>query len=204
MVDRGVSACPTLVCLTWFISLQLFSVQVSDVLSVNPGIGGSNAVALLEQPPLTNRRSRSGALGQSNGQLSNGHNVATNGNSNGIINGNGHTNGHVNGHVNGHANGHDNHHSRGHRIYAFSAKSDISLSTYLSSFSHWLDEASDTPEFLDNLAFTLGPRRSHFAYRFAAVADSVSSLQDQIRSFSKSTRSRPPVVAFVFTGQGAQ
>lgn len=198
MVDRGVSACPTLVCLTWFISLQLFAVQVSDVLSVNPGIGGSNAVALLEQPPLTNRRprSRSSALGQSNGQLSNGHNVATNGNSNGHINGNGH--------VNGHVNGHDNHDSRGHRIYAFSAKSDTSLSTYLSSFSQWLDKASDTPEFLADLAFTLGPRRSHFAYRFAAVADSVFSLQDQLRSFSKSTRSRPPVVAFVFTGQGAQ
>lgn len=178
------------------ISLQPFAVQVSDVLSVNPGIGGSNAVALLEQPPLTNGRTRSSVLGQSNGQLSNGHNVATNGNSNGIINGNGHTNGHV--------NGHDNHDSRGHRIYAFSAKSDISLSTYLSSFSQWLDETSDTPEFLDDLAFTLGPRRSHFPYRFAAVADSVSSLQDQTRSFSKSTRSRPPVVAFIFTGQGAQ
>lgn len=184
------------------ISLQVFAVQVSDVLSVNPGIGGSNAVALLEQPPLTNRRSRSSALGQSNGQVSNGHNVATNGNSNGITNG--HGNGHTNGHTNGHVNGHDNHDSRGHRIYAFSAKSDISLSTYLSSFSHWLDETSDTPEFLDDLAFTLGPRRSHFPYRFAAVADSVSSLQDQIRSFSKSTRSRPPVVAFIFTGQGAQ
>lgn len=189
------------------ISLQIFAVQVSDILSMNPGIGGSNAVALLEQPPLTNRRSRSSALGQqSNGQLSNGHNVATNGNSNGIINGygNGHNNGHVNGDVNSHANGHDNHGSRGHRIYAFSAKSDISLSTYLSSFSHWLDETNDTSEFLDDLAFTLGPRRSHFPYRFAAVADSVSSLQDQIRSFSKSTRSRPPIVAFIFTGQGAQ
>lgn len=182
-------------------SLQLFAVQVSDVLSVNPGIGGSNAVALLEQPPLTSRRSRSSALlvGQkSNGHLSNGHNAATNGDSNGIING------HGNGHTNGHTNGHDNHDSRGHRIYAFSAKSDISLSTYLSSFSHWLDETSETPEFLRDLAFTLGPRRSHFPYRFAAVADSVSSLQDQIRSFSKSTRSRPPVVAFIFTGQGAQ
>ncbi|KAK7702827.1 Type I Iterative PKS [Diaporthe eres] len=123
---------------------------------------------------------------------------------NGNMNGNGHINGYGNGHLNGHVNGHDNHDSRGHRIYAFSAKSDISLSTYLSSFSQWLDEASDTPEFLDDLAYTLGPRRSHFAYRFAAVADSVSSLQDQIRSFSKSTRSRPPVVAFVFTGQGAQ
>ena len=176
------------------IPLQIFAVQVSDVLSVNPGIGGSNAVALLEQPPLTNRRSRSSALGQSNGHLSNGQKVATNGNSNGIINGYG----------NGHVNGHDNHESRGRRIYAFSAKSDISLSAYLSSFSHWLDEKSDTPEFLGDLAFTLGPRRSHFAYRFAAVADSVSSLQDHIRSFSKSTRSRPPVVAFIFTGQGAQ
>lgn len=194
MVDPGVSACQTLVCLKWS-SLQPFAVQVSDNVSVNPGIGGSNAVALLEQPPLTNRRSRSSALGQqSNGQLSNGHTVATNGNSNGIING----------HTKGHTNGHDNQDSRGHRIYAFSAKSDISLSTYLSSFSHWLDETSDTPEFLDDLAFTLGPRRSHFPYRFAAVADSVSSLQDQIRSFSKSTRSRPPVVAFIFTGQGAQ
>ena len=145
-------------------------------------------MALLEQSPVACRlgASRTSAVVQINGQLSSG------------------CNGMTNGHSKVHMDGHRYDAIKASRIYAFSARSDISLSTYLSTFSRWLEETNDTSEFLHDLAFTLGSRRSHFPYRFAAVADSVSSLKQQISSFSKSIRSRPPNVAFVFTGQGAQ
>lgn len=191
---------------------------------MNAGFGGSNAVALLEEPPSAESldHSTTSPLAQDSSQLTNGYSPLTNGYTNGIVNGietlsaddpaNGfrygitkkNTNGDINSITIGHISKDQQQATDSSRVFVFSARSDVSLSTYLSTFSRWLDENKETPELFHDLSFTLCSRRTHFPYRFAAVADSFSTLQQQIRSFSKSTRSRAPVVAFVFTGQGAQ
>ncbi|KAL9587952.1 MAG: hypothetical protein Q9203_003236, partial [Teloschistes exilis] len=59
----------------------------------------------------------------------------------------------------------------------------------------------------NHLAFTLGQRKTHFAHRVAVAAKSASCLKDHLRSMTKITKSgtaKDPVIAFTFTGQGAQ
>jgi acyl transferase domain-containing protein len=92
-------------------------------------------------------------------------------------------------------------------LYVFSAQSRNSLEAYQSSFADYLAEKPTSAGFAKNLAYTLGQRRTHFAHRVALVAESTSLLQDQLQSVAKSTRpgkTEDPVVAFIFTGQGAQ
>lgn len=84
-----------------------------------------------------------------------------------------------------------------------SAKSESSLSSYLSSFTEYLDTAPDSRDFLNDLSFTLGQRRTHYPYRVAATADSAAVLKAKL-STAKASRVRDRVVVFVFTGQGVQ
>ncbi len=65
----------------------------------------------------------------------------------------------------------------------------------------------ETFDFARELAFTLGQRRSHFTHRAAVAASSTTSLRDQLQAMlkiSKSGNPEDPIVAFTFTGQGAQ
>ncbi|KAH7022074.1 putative polyketide synthase, partial [Ilyonectria destructans] len=90
-------------------------------------------------------------------------------------------------------------------LFVFSAKSSASLSAYLSSFAQW--SAPTASEFVNDLSFTLGQRRTHFPYRVAVAARSVASLQETLSTTSVSSKSsnvRNIVIAFAFTGQGAQ
>ena len=92
-------------------------------------------------------------------------------------------------------------------LYVFSAQSLNSLEAYLPSFVEYLDGKPKSIEFAKDLAFTLGQRKTHFAHRIAVAAKSTTSLQDQLQSMSKinkSGKTKDPVVAFTFTGQGAQ
>ncbi|KAI1337734.1 beta-ketoacyl synthase domain-containing protein [Xylariaceae sp. FL0016] len=60
---------------------------------------------------------------------------------------------------------------------------------------------------LRDLCFTLGAKRTRFAWRTAIVADSAASLEEGLRDKLKSTPVRASAdrrLAFVFTGQGAQ
>ncbi|KAL9030209.1 MAG: hypothetical protein Q9196_001643 [Gyalolechia fulgens] len=95
----------------------------------------------------------------------------------------------------------------GKLLYVFSAQSLNSLEAYLPSFTEYLGGSPRTIEFDKNLAFTLGQRKTHFAHRIAVVAESTASLKEQLQSMlkiTKSARTKDPVVAFTFTGQGAQ
>nr|POF16687.1 highly reducing polyketide synthase azab [Quercus suber] len=179
----------------------------------NFGFGGSNAAILLEQGSR---------------ELSEEHHVMTNGNSirtNGIevaVNGNDVDHGIkdvrpkrlIEAHVDT-LTGLNNkmmpglHDSNGEaeHLYVFSAQSRSSLEAYQSSFADYLIEKPTSAGFVKNLAYTLGQRRTQFAHRVALVAESTKSLKDQLRSVAKSTRSgktEDPMIAFVFTGQGAQ
>ena len=61
-------------------------------------------------------------------------------------------------------------------------------------------------EFMDNLAYTLGERRSRFGYKVVIAAKSVSQLIEQLQNerleFVGSSETK--ALAYVFTGQGAQ
>lgn len=99
----------------------------------------------------------------------------------------------------------DQHHNHDSvkRLYVFSARSESSLSTYLASFMEYIDGALEYDTFMKDLCFTLGQRRTHYSYRAAIPADSLTSLKDSLLR-AKPKKSRTPIFAFVFTGQGAQ
>lgn len=64
---------------------------------------------------------------------------------------------------------------------------------------------STQQKFLNNLAYTLACRRSLFSWRATCRASSITDLLDQIqRMTAVRSRNSESVVAFVFTGQGAQ
>ncbi|KAK6211719.1 polyketide synthase [Colletotrichum tabaci] len=153
--------------------------------------------------------------GTSNG-ISNG---VSNGISNGVPNRNGNVNG--NGNANGHhiGNGslqnghhHQHHHQAPHprRIFSVSAFDEAStrsaakdLAEHLRAAAAHVDDA-----YLRDLAHTLGARRSHFPCRAAVVAgdadELMAALADESLAVTKSAQKNPPVIGFVFTGQGAQ
>ena len=89
------------------------------------------------------------------------------------------------------------------RVFVLSAKSENSLTAYLSSFAEYLTTANKSSTFMEDLAFTLGQRRSHHSYRVAATADSLDELKTQL-STVRPRKIRDRAVSFVFTGQGAQ
>lgn len=70
-----------------------------------------------------------------------------------------------------------------------------------------LDASKDarTDNILEEVAFTLSNRRSHFQWRTVVVAEQTEDLKSQLRNLAKAARaSKPPTMLFCFTGQGAQ
>ncbi|KAI1778713.1 putative polyketide synthase [Hypoxylon cercidicola] len=157
------------------------------IMVTNFGFGGSNSAIILEEPP--SKYAGNGVNGLNGMKDANGVN-GFNGD-NVIHNANG-------------TNGQDKA-SKGpiRQLFVLSAKTEKSLTSYLSSFDEYLDEAPESNDFVKNLSYTLGQRRTHRTYRVSAVADSVESLQDKLLTVQP-TRSREQTIAFVFTGQGAQ
>lgn len=176
----------------------------------------------------TNSHANSYTNGHVNGH-SNGHiNGRTNGHTNGYAKG--HTNGHVKG-VNNTAEKHGNsyhdstdqnsnaivNHNRAvtkeeladkWRIFTFSAKEEQVLHDSIAATSRYLQDQNmvEEDEFLDDLAFTLGQRRSAFRWVQAFTASSVDGLVKAMgeRRRVGTRRAEAPRIGFVFTGQGAQ
>ena len=67
----------------------------------------------------------------------------------------------------------------------------------------YLDTAPGSSNFMKDLSFTLGQRRTQYPYRITATADSVTSLKAQLTA-SKISKTKDRIIAYVFTGQGAQ
>jgi len=65
---------------------------------------------------------------------------------------------------------------------------------------------SDEGEFLDNLAYTLGQRRSRFPWVATITGDSIENVVRNLESskFKPAKTSSRPRLGFVYTGQGAQ
>ena len=76
-----------------------------------------------------------------------------------------------------------------------------SLSKYLENRLHCAED-----EFMNNLAYTLGERRSRFDYKAVIAAKSVSQLIERLQNEKLQFAGSPgkKTLAFVFTGQGAQ
>jgi len=94
------------------------------------------------------------------------------------------------------------------RVYVLSAFDESSGLRQAERLSKYLKEQQSTHSgnFLDDLAFTLGERRTILSWRAAITATSQSQLIDSLSPESiKFTKAPKAVVlGFVFTGQGAQ
>lgn len=94
------------------------------------------------------------------------------------------------------------------RVFVVSAKDEITARSITSNLKTHLRDLKDLDQhtMLDNLAYTLGQRRSIFPWIVATPAESKNALIDAFEdSASKLTRSlNHPRLGLVFTGQGAQ
>lgn len=93
------------------------------------------------------------------------------------------------------------------KLFVFSAKTSVSLRLYLSSIIDYLEKEPVSKNLARNLSYTLGQRRTHFAHRVAVLAHSSGALRESLLSLPENInhdRILEPVVAFIFTGQGAQ
>ncbi|KAK8042488.1 polyketide synthase [Apiospora phragmitis] len=151
--------------------------ELRRILVTNFGFGGSNAAVIMDGPPLKTPTETNGLPSKDNGVHSNG--------------------------ANGNKLLHDGVLATSKRVLAFSAKSETSLISYLLSFDEYLSEAPDTDEHMMHLSYTLGQRRTHFPHRVSVIADSTTSLMEKL-AIVKPSRAKDRVVAFAFTGQGAQ
>ena len=96
------------------------------------------------------------------------------------------------------------------RLIVLSSLEQGSLQSLAKSYGEYLTEkstkktlAADT--FLENLAYTLGIRRTVFPWRASVVASSTSELATAMTQRIKGNRAgKAPKTAFIFTGQGAQ
>ncbi|KAK5988136.1 Highly reducing polyketide synthase azaB [Cladobotryum mycophilum] len=103
---------------------------------------------------------------------------------------------------NGHLNVHTNSSSH-HLIYTISAKEERSVKAYMDKLQEYL-RVPGSQERLRDIAYTLTQRRSHFAWRVAIAASSITSLREALANTAVGPvrASKVPRLGFVFTGQG--
>ena len=96
------------------------------------------------------------------------------------------------------------------RLYAFSASDRAGLERIAKSLAEHLDDlgpAASSPEYLADLAYTLGEHRSKLSWKTTCLAENGLELSEKLESLNgdRAVRSTDkPRIGFVFTGQGAQ
>jgi acyl transferase domain-containing protein len=131
-------------------------------------------------------------------------------------NGNGHANGARNGYTNGHSRsdsgvslGSETDSTRS-RVFILSGKDERATRAIADNLKDHLLAVgtTDENEFLDNLAYTLGHRRTAFPWVSTFAGTSIAGLVKTIESGKVKPVKRglgaPPRLGFVYTGQGAQ
>ncbi len=99
------------------------------------------------------------------------------------------------------------------QILTLSARSDRALEELAQKYSNFLDSKPDIS--LADICFTANTGRTHFERRLVAIASSKTELQQSLQAFTAGedtasittgylTVGKPPQIAFLFTGQGAQ
>jgi acyl transferase domain-containing protein len=112
------------------------------------------------------------------------------------------------------SNGYTNGNSKGDRsnlksrVITLSAKDEQAALDMASNLKEYLETVNVASEesFFDNLAYTLGQRRTALTWAAAHPAESVAGLVKalEVGKFKPARKSEAPKISFVFTGQGAQ
>ena len=92
------------------------------------------------------------------------------------------------------------------KVYVLSAKDEHAAKAMVSNLRDHLENVTDSAKYQNDLAYTLGERRSAFPW---VAATSASSIPELIRlidagKMKPKRRGDVPRIGFVFTGQGAQ
>lgn len=97
------------------------------------------------------------------------------------------------------------------RVFVLSSNDEAGIKRYADVLSEYFTSISpvkDEERYLDNLAFTLGVKRTMFSWKGVVIADSLADLSTRLAEgvqAPKHTRAREvPNLGFIFTGQGAQ
>ena len=98
------------------------------------------------------------------------------------------------------------------RLLTLSAQNSTALSDLASAYSGFLTRQADVD--LDDFCFTSATGRTHFGQRLAVVGSDIGDLCQQLEDYASGDSAhrvfhgiagrRPPKLAFLFTGQGAQ
>jgi len=94
------------------------------------------------------------------------------------------------------------------RLYVLSANDKPSLEARMHDLTIYLEQRPEVFQnsLLPNLAYTLGQRRSHLAYKVAIPARNSAELIPALagNDITPSRSTKEPKIGFIFTGQGAQ
>ncbi|MCJ1466203.1 hypothetical protein MMC07_004822 [Pseudocyphellaria aurata] len=94
------------------------------------------------------------------------------------------------------------------RVYVLTAADKASTSLQLKNLASYLKERQepDSVQFMEDLAYTLGQRRSLLEWRVAVPAFSMADLAKSVADaeVQPTKMLKPPRLGFVFTGQGSQ
>lgn len=92
--------------------------------------------------------------------------------------------------------------SRKFELLTLSAKNDVALHELANKYIQYLDS---TQEILADICYTANQGRTHFAKRFAVVAETKESLQSGLKAcMVRDVPRGDKKLAFLFTGQGSQ
>jgi acyl transferase domain-containing protein len=101
--------------------------------------------------------------------------------------------------------------TRQHHLLTVSARTPEALKQLAGRYARHLTAAPGHS--VEDVCFTCGTARSHFPFRVAVLCDSSSDAREKLEAFAanrscdsvfEGSAQRPPRVAFLFTGQGAQ
>lgn len=96
------------------------------------------------------------------------------------------------------------------RLFAFSASDQAGLERVGKTLADHLDSlgpAASNPEYIANLAYTLGEGRSKLSWKSTCLAENGPELREKLEALKGANAVRSsgePRIGFVFTGQGAQ
>lgn len=94
-----------------------------------------------------------------------------------------------------------------HRLFVLTAKDEEAVKAQMRNLKSYLKNRSGkiTDDWMFDLAFTLGQRRSLLAWRISLVASTADALMEQLQAVEAvpTRAARKPNLGFVFTGQGA-
>jgi len=98
--------------------------------------------------------------------------------------------------------------SQDRKLFVLSANDKTALETLMKNLGIYLEQRPEIfqNDLMDNVAYTLGQRRSLMQWRVAISSDASFDLIQTLNAgkLSPSRETEPPRIGYIFTGQGAQ